>query len=137
MSTSLNYKTCTQNSSNTQFLPFLLSRLSSFRVLTYTLIFSLFLFPSCKNDADMAKKKQTPVVEKTDTVPIPQNTEGSLQQKKEKETVKKEPTPPPKSSAKPVKEKATESKPPQTGSLERRMDDYINSRKPVDDTIKH
>ena len=137
MTASLNCKTCTQNMSNTQFLPFLLSRLSSFRVLTYTLIFSLFLFPSCKNDADMAKKKQTPVVEKTDTVPIPQNTEGSLQQKKEKETVKKEPTPPPKSSAKPKKEKATEPKPPQTGNLERRMDDYINSRKPVDDTTKH
>ena len=82
MTASLNCKTCTQNSSNIQFLPFLLSRLSSFRVLTYTLIFSLFLFPSCKNDADMAKKKQTPVVEKTDTVPIPQNTEGSLHQKK-------------------------------------------------------
>ena len=85
----------------------------------------------------MAKKKQTPVVEKTDTVPIPQNTEGSLQQKKEKDMVKKEPVPPPKSSAKSAKEKATKSKPPQTGSLERRMDDYINSRKPVDDTIKH
>ena len=85
----------------------------------------------------MAIKKQTPVVEKTDTMPVPQNTEGSLQQKKEKETVKKEPTPPPKSSAKPKKERATEPKPPQTGSLERRMDDYINSRKPVDDTTKH
>ena len=85
----------------------------------------------------MAKKKQTPVVEKTDTVPIPQNTEGSLQQKKEKETVKKEPTPPSKSPSKPKKEKATKPKPPQTGNLERRMDDYINSRKPVDDTIKH
>ena len=82
MLTTLNCKTVTQNSSNTQLLPFLLSRLSPFPVLTYTLIFSFFLFPSCKNDADMAKKKQIPVVEKTDTVPIPQNTEGSLQQKK-------------------------------------------------------
>ena len=137
MSTTLNCKTSTQNSRNTQLLPFLLSRLSPFSVLTYTLIFSFFLFSSCKNDADMAKKKQIPVVEKTDTVLIPQNTEGSLQQKKAKDTVKKEPVPPPKSSSKPVKEKATKSKPPQTGSLERRMDDYINSRKPVDDTTKN
>lgn len=89
----------------------------------------------------MAKKKQTPVVEKVDSVPIPQNTEGSSVKNDEDKTVKNEPQ----SASKPVKkptkviekEKTTEPKPPQSGSLERRMEDYINSRKPVDDTTKN
>lgn len=109
----------------------------------FLLLLTFFsLFPYCKNSTDMTKKKQIPVVEAPDTMPIPQNTEGVSEKNKAAETALKDsvlPSKPPLKPSKSTKEKATKKppKPPQAGSVERRMEDYINSRKPVDDTTKN